>query len=129
MKKNADGFTLIELLVVIAIIGILSTIAMTSLNGARKKAYDASFQSSAKSVVAVAILCCDTLGATLLEGAIGDEDYICSDSTLGTYSKNLGHAVVDSNCGAPTGWRIDVDSLDKGTLDHAECTEAGCNFM
>lgn len=35
------GFTLIELLVVIAIIGILSTVAMTSLQGARAKARDA----------------------------------------------------------------------------------------
>lgn len=38
--KTKNGFTLIELLVVIAIIGILSTIAMTSLNGARAKARD-----------------------------------------------------------------------------------------
>lgn len=37
-KDKNDGFTLIELLVVIAIIGILSSIAMTSLNGARAKA-------------------------------------------------------------------------------------------
>jgi len=40
MIYKQKGFTLIELLVVIAIIGILSTVAMTSLNGARKKARD-----------------------------------------------------------------------------------------
>jgi type II secretion system protein G len=38
--KSNRGFTLIELLVVISIIGLLSTVAMTSLNGARTKARD-----------------------------------------------------------------------------------------
>ena len=41
-KKSVDirGFTLIELLVVIAIIGVLSTLAIVSLNTARQKARD-----------------------------------------------------------------------------------------
>ncbi|MFA7169577.1 MAG: type II secretion system protein [Candidatus Paceibacterota bacterium] len=37
-SEDKKGFTLIELLVVISIIGVLSIIAMTSLNGARQKA-------------------------------------------------------------------------------------------
>jgi general secretion pathway protein G len=41
MKNNKKGFTLIELLVVISIIGLLSTISVVALNGARKKGRDA----------------------------------------------------------------------------------------
>ena len=48
--KNKKGFTLIELLVVIAIIGLLSTLAVVSLNNARAKARDAKRVSDIKQI-------------------------------------------------------------------------------
>lgn len=65
MKKNKgsasdyrrqDGFTLIELLVVIAIIGILATVTIAILSGAKNKGIDAKVKAQLKSMDSQALL-------------------------------------------------------------------------
>ena len=49
MSKK-QGFSIIELLVVIAIVGILSSVVMSAVNGARAKAIDASLKANMHTV-------------------------------------------------------------------------------
>lgn len=61
--RKVKGFTLVELLVVIAIIGILATIGLVALNGAREKARDAARKSDIGQVKTALLLYSDDNGS------------------------------------------------------------------
>lgn len=63
MKSSRSGFTLIELLIVIAVIGILASIVLVSLQGAREKAKIANFKRVAHSIQTKSVDECDSGGA------------------------------------------------------------------
>ena len=79
-NTNNKGFTLIELLVVIAIIGLLSTMAVISLNSARAKARDARRLSDVKQLSTMLSLEAADDPTAAIEGctAAGDITSACS---------------------------------------------------
>ncbi len=79
MRKQ-KGFTLIELLVVIAIIGLLSTLAVVSLNNARQKSRDAKRISDVKQVqTALELYYNDQNGYPTQEGELDSTNFKCLD--------------------------------------------------
>ncbi len=97
IKKK--GFTLIELLIVIAIIGVLASIVLVSMGGARSKARDAVRQSDARQI------------GSAMELYYGDSDAYLASATVPTaISTYMVTFPTDPKGGVSYGW-VD-NSLD-----------------
>ena len=130
--KNKKGFTLIELLVVIAIIGLLSTLAVVSLNGARSKARDARRTSDLKAMQsALELYIGDNENAPTLPGswtALGTAlaSYLPAGAPTDPGSNEYVYC-VDSTSGSDTyliGGVLETTDAVAGDLDGAVTTYA-----
>lgn len=96
VRGRNKGFTLIELLVVISIIGILSTIAMTSLGGAKKKARDAVRRSHLNQISLALEQYQAQYGTYLIAGAGsggGGEGWFNYEDASDNYAESIAHAL------------------------------------
>ncbi|HNV97314.1 MAG TPA: type II secretion system protein [bacterium] len=138
--RNKKGFTLIELLVVIAIIGLLSTLAVVSLNGARQKARDAVRKSDLNAIATAMELyktesgndqyyatvgACATPANLATKATDGD---LCEGNAIGTYMTSIpGDPSTDQEytyTGDADGYTITADL--ESTASSFVCTNGSC---
>jgi len=116
MLKKQKGFTLIELLVVIAIIGILASVVLVSLGGARSKARDARRESDIRQISLAQEMYYDqwtqyaTVDTNWLDNVSGELGNVKANWGIGNYLTPLprdpgGGAVANCNAAVNTGYR------------------------
>ncbi len=118
MKPAGErGFTLIELLVVIAIIGLLSSVILASLNGARNKGADAAIKSQLKSVQAQAELVYDNTVPNSYEGVCEDENIVLQVTAAKNASGATTLSFLDATASAHDTTAVCHDSADAYAIE------------
>ncbi|MFA5029196.1 MAG: prepilin-type N-terminal cleavage/methylation domain-containing protein [Patescibacteria group bacterium] len=129
MKQK--GFTLIELLVVIAIIGLLSSLAIISLNSARNKAYDAQVKSDLVQVRNSAEIYYDTNGSytgftvptqLVAPNCSDDAAYVVTISADGTAYASWADLCADTD----NDYCVDSVGVSKVTAGHVADGATAC---
>ena len=120
LLRKQRGFTLIELLVVIAIIGILASIVLVSLGGARTSAKDAAIKANMETMrLAAEMFYTDGLTYT---GALDDPNYTAAAAAAIGNSPDAAFVQFISDgtgtAGIGTAYCFEI-SLNEGTdVDH-----------
>jgi prepilin-type N-terminal cleavage/methylation domain-containing protein len=111
---NRKAFTLVELLVVIAIIGLLSTVAVVSMSGARSKARDAKWVADKNQVIKALNLYYSDHDAWPLTGGA----WVCIGAPASETCWNGSHAGDDAINAAMTPYMANFPktNADAGTL-------------
>lgn len=129
MKKHR-GFTLIELLVVIAIIGILASIVLVSLGGARTSAKDAAIKANLDQMRLIAELEYTNNGS--YANTTADTNYIAAKANIeandGTVTENF---TTDKYCVQSTlpgggSWCLDSVGSVGSTAISCDATNYNC---
>ncbi|MCK4859832.1 MAG: type II secretion system protein [Candidatus Omnitrophica bacterium] len=104
-ERKSKGFTLIELLVVISIIGILSSIVLISMGGAREKARDARRNSDIRQIGTAL-----ELYYTDIEAYAGASGSAAMPTAISTY---MAEVPKDPKSAASYGWHSNTADTDK----------------
>ncbi len=115
------GFTLIELLVVIFVVGVLSTVILGVLNGARKKGADAGIRANLDNIRTRAQLIYETALSPSYSG-------VCSDGNVtDILSRASSNSPVPATCSnAANTWRASAQFNNQNVLNSGSGIDYFC---